>query len=65
MRPTLSVYLAGAAVLTAGAVFVRLLRLPMPDVDGARLREALRRSIIPGPSELEMLPQRLRERGLQ
>ncbi len=65
MRPSLFAYVAGAVVLTAGAVLVRLLRSPVPEIGRSEPRKSLTETLIPRPSEWESLPQRLREQGLQ
>ena len=65
MRPSVFKYIVGAVALTAGAVLVRLLRSPVPEIWRSEPRKALTETLIPRPSEWESLPKRLRERGLQ
>lgn len=63
MRPKLTGYLLGAALLTAGAALFWVLRTPQRE--GAARPPELRRTSALALNDGEPLPQRLRKKGLQ
>lgn len=64
MRPKLTTYLIGAALITAGAALFWAVRAPQRET-GTRPPELLRRTSALALSGGDPLPQRLRKKGLQ